>query len=45
LSAPDLQLNADYTEEEAIISLPETPSDPIDTVIVLEFNGEPEVVN
>ncbi|MCK4821695.1 alpha-L-fucosidase, partial [bacterium] len=45
LSAPEAQLNTDYTEEEAVISLPDIPPDPIDTVIVLEFTGEPEVVN
>jgi alpha-L-fucosidase len=45
LSAPDAQLNVDYTEEEAVISLPDIPPDPIDTVIVLEFAGEPEVIN
>lgn len=45
LSDPDAQLATDYTEEEAVISLPGTQPDPIDTVVVLEFTSEPEVVN
>ncbi|MFH1739415.1 MAG: alpha-L-fucosidase [bacterium] len=31
------------TEEEALVSLPEAAPDPIDTVIVLEIEGEPDV--
>lgn len=44
LTAPEILLNIDYQRGSVFISLPEDASDSIDSVVVLEFRDEPEVV-
>lgn len=44
LADPRITMSIDYKNGEAVISLPKKAPDPIVSVIVLEFKGEPEVV-
>ena len=44
LSDTQMRLNIEYAHGSAVISVPEKAPDPIASVVVLEFKGEPEVV-
>lgn len=45
LSAPEKALEVEYSSGSAVVSLPESAPDQIDSVVVLSFQSEPEVIN